>query len=336
MKVSKLRRIGLGCVIALLAVTVFAQEETSKTLTRAQWLRQIGSAVSDATVLDNTMAQVSPADRVEFAQRLIKAASRLPVAPEEKAATLVKVAVASISGVTGENKMKVIAEVFAGVPIEFLPVVTEELAKRFDQEHNGLSDEQYAQIASDTLNTAIERNKSTDLPSVRNTFVILAFLRGTKNTALRDTLVAQLPDERMRNLAFNWVNSVMERNDYETLLAAADVDAPILRAPVLFRLMGHSLLDRLLADLYQNTQWERGEGEVRTATGDSVWRPLSEVWQIVEYRTSPGEHSADYGINRVPYTFYPQGYQNQRLDVENTRRKKYDSGISVRCCIRYR
>ncbi len=196
LKSRKLR--GLAVVGFLAAACVMAQD--ADVLTRAQWLKQIGASVNDVSVLKGTLARVAPEDRVEFTQRILKAVSRMPVGPEEKAAAFVRTAVACIAGISGEVKMRVIAEVFAVIPIEYLPVVTEELAKRFNQEYNGLSDEQYEKIASETLQIAVERNAQLDMPSVRNTFVVLAFLRGAKNPALENRLIALLPDERMRNL----------------------------------------------------------------------------------------------------------------------------------------
>jgi len=229
----------------------------------------------------------------------------------------VRTAVACIAGISGEVKMRVIAEVFAVIPIEYLPVVTEELAKRFNQEYNGLSDEQYEKIASETLQIAVERNAQLDMPSVRNTFVVLAFLRGAKNPALENRLIALLPDERMRNLADGWVGSVMDNNDYEPLLAAANVDALPLRHNVMLRLVGHSLLDRLLGELNQNIQWETEgeEGGERQPSDESVWIPLSQIWQIGGSMLTPEDHNADFGINRVPRPLTPEGYQNQGTTV---------------------
>ena len=314
MKLNSPKWCGMIAVGMLAAVSVMAQENAF--LTRAQWLKQIGPSVGDTAVLKVTLDRVSLEDRVEFTQRILKAVSRMPVGPDEKAAAFVRTAVACIAGISGEVKMRVIAEVFAVIPVEYLPVVTEELAKRFNQEHNGLSDEQYEKIASETMKIAIERNEQLDMPSVRNTFVILAFLRGASNPALGNVLIALLPDERMRNLASGWVRSVVENNDYESLLAAADVEAlPLKYYRTMMRVVGHSLLDRLLAELNENTEWETDgeEGGERQPSNESVWTPLSQVWQISGTMVTPEDHNADFGINRVPRL--PSGYQNQGTTI---------------------
>jgi len=299
--------------LALGATALFAQEQAL--LTRAQWLKKIGESVTKVEVLRQTLAQVAPEDRVEFTQRILKAVTRMPVGPEEKSAVFVRTSVACIAGVSGGIKPKVIAEVFAGVPVEYLPVVTEELAKRFDQDHNKLPDDQYEKIASETLGAATERNAKTDAPSVRNTFTILSFLRGAKNPALQNKLIGQLPDQRMRNLAASWVPPALKDRKYDAMLAAADVEEIPVQKEVLLRLVGHANTDRLLADLNANllkkadmlTDDETGTNGVAT-----VWVPLSQV-QGVGGMVSTHDHAPDFGVNRVVH--YPVGYQNQGTSV---------------------
>ncbi len=316
-----------AATMALLATGsgLFAQE-SGTTLTRAQWLKKVGAAVSSDAVLRETMASLAPADKAEFAQRVIKAATRLPAGPDEKSAALVKSAVACIAGATGEVKQQVIAEVFAGVPVEFLPVVTEELAKRFDQAYNKLSNEQYEKIATDAVAASVKRNAETDAPSVRNAFTILAFARGAQDPALQNKLIAQLPDERMRNLAASWLPPALKEKKYDALLAAADVDNVDIRNEVLLRLVGHSNLDRLLADLNANLGVKPVEwvDETGTNTVETTWIPLSQVRAVGGFTVGGGtsmgmlDHAPNYGINRAP--LYPQGYQNQGTSVILPRR----------------
>jgi len=278
---------GVGCV--------WAADEI--VLTRAQWLRKIGDSVKQESVLRATLSQVAPDARVEFTQRILKAVTRMPVGPEEKAASFVRAAVACIAGASGDVKNKVIVEVFACVPVEYLPVVTEELAKRFDQEYNNLSDEQYEEIAVAVVKLAIARNAQTDEPSVRNTFVILAFLRNAKKQKeLQDKLLALLPDERMRSLVASWLPTALKDRNYDGLLAAADVEALVISNENVLRLIGHTQLDRLLAQL----------GGVET---------LSMVIgvNLDSAPTSGLDQPSDFGINRLPIG---TGYQNQSTSIQ--------------------
>jgi nicotinamide mononucleotide (NMN) deamidase PncC len=264
-------------------------------LTRAQWLRKIGESVKQEQVLRETLAQVAVEERVEFTQRLLKAVTRMPVGPDEKAAAFVRAAVACIAGPNGETKNKVIAEVFACVPVEYLPVVTEELAKRFDQEYNKLSDEQYAAIAVEAVKVAVARNAQTDEPSVRNTFVILAFLRNAKNPAeLQKKLLELLPDERMRSLVSTWLAAALKDRNYEGLLAAADVEALVLSTENMLRFVGHTQLDRLLSQL-------SGVESLATVIGTN----------LNTAPTSGLDTPSDFGINRRPI-----GYQDQGSDIK--------------------
>ena len=324
MRLAKSRwQVFIVCILGLAAADLYAQN--AATLTRAEWAKRVGTSVSDSTVLLDTMTQVVPEEKVEFARRVIKAATRLPASPEEKGVALVRASVACIAGSSGDAKKAVIAEVIAGVPIEYLPVVTEELGKRFDQEYNNLSDDQYGKVAEETLDIAVKRNAKSDIPSVRNTFVILAFLRGAKDAGLQDKLIARLPDERMRNLAAFWLPPALKDKKYDAMLAAADIDEAPARSREM-NLIGHASLDRLLADLYASQEVKRSEDVDEIGT-NVVWLSRSQVLaassggEATFGVTTKGmlDHAPDYGINRVPrpdVTRYPTGYQNQSCSCE--------------------
>lgn len=293
----KLFRTGLmlAAVIAITQGVCVAGAEEPTTLTRAQWLKKIGASVSQTDVLRETLSRILPEERVEFTQRVLKAVKRLPVSPEEKAAAFVRTSVACIASAKGDVRYKVIAEVFACVPVEFLPVVTEELAKRFDQEYNKLTDENYELIASSAIKVAVARNAQTEEPSVRDTFVLLAFLRGAKNPKLQDALLALLPDDRMRGLASTWLAAAMKDRNYEGLLAAADVEPLVLSSESVLQQLGHASLDRLLADLSSGQLLTTvGSGYLDTLPSDTLNQPV------------------DFGINRLPL---PGPYPDQSCSI---------------------
>ena len=335
---------GLRKTATFLAILVAANlgAQQTATLTQSQWTKKIGACALDHTVLRETMVQVASEDKVAFTRRVIKAATRLPVSPEEKSAALAKTSVACIAGSAADVKKNVIAEVFAGIPVEYLPAVTEELAKRFNQDYNGLPDDQYRKIAEDTLDVAVKRNASADVPSVRNTFVILAFLSGAKDPALKDALIAKLPDERMRNLAAFWIPPAINNKNYDAMLAAADV-TPLSRTDVQLGLVGSSNLDRLLADILsnQNAISDVQIDETGAEMSQTVWIPLSQARAaagITIAAPTAGQlnHAPDYGINRLPYittvneiVIYactpcgpvPIGYQNQVTSVRGNNKR---------------
>ena len=71
-----------AATVALLVAGSGLSAQESATLTRAQWLKKVGASVSSDAVLRETMTSLAPADKAEFAQRVIKAATRLPVLQE--------------------------------------------------------------------------------------------------------------------------------------------------------------------------------------------------------------------------------------------------------------
>lgn len=292
----------MKCLTAVCAITVcflscIDLRAEGVVLKRSQWLKKIGASVMDESVLKETFSQVADSEKVEFVQRSMKAVSRMPVEPEKKAASFVNVAVACIQSSKGDVRHNVIAEVFATVPVQYLPVVTEELSKRFNQEFNKLSDEAYEEIATSVIEVAAKRNARTDDPAVRDTFVILAFLRGTDNPDLEAKLLALLSDERTRRLVAGWLPAALN-GDYEALLAAADVEPLVVEPEEFQRLLGHTTVQSLLS---------------RFRTGTSLEQTFSDTW--ITTRTGFTDPT-DFGINRVP-RLIATGYQNQRISIND-------------------
>lgn len=325
---KRLVTVGRAFVAAL--VVGAAAVAGGETLTQSQWMSQVGPSVTDYATLQKTVSNLALSDRVAFTQNALKAVSRLPVSSEEKAAAFVRAAVGCLEGKTGDVKKDIIAEIFADIPVEYLPVVTEELAKRFDQQRNNLSDAEFEKIASETLEAAEKRNEKTDEPSVRNTFVALLFLRAAKSPeALKNGLIDKLPDERQRGLAASWIPAVLSSDgkDYSALTSAADVDADSVVSTASSSEFGGPAVDRLLADL--NTS-----DSVNGAGGASSDEPVSGGGQSGSLSSSGGEFTEDSvfedtmktgsGISRTPAaplgaggtrTVPASGYQNQGTSI---------------------
>lgn len=310
-------------VLASFAIALAAQP--NQFVSRAQWLKKIGAAVTDTSVMRETLDQVAPEDRVEFTQRILKAVSRMPVNPDNKAAAFVKASVACIAGAGSEKKTAVIAEIFASVPIEYLPMITEELAKRFNRDYNKLTCEQYQDIATNTLKVARSRIAETDDVSVRSTFVILTFLKGSDCSGLQQAMMELLPDDRMRGLAASWIPQVMNDNSYVALLTAADSDAVQVRHDTMLRLIGHAALDRLLADMNASLSIDERTPVIPLSSARSVG---GGYW---DYSILP-DRVIDYGINRVPRFPTPTGYQNQRLTVDSESAEPSGPSVSWAIC----
>ena len=263
---SKCAQYYIVCSVALLYASIAVAQTATTTpqgagqqasnaavLTRSQWLKRIGDAAKSPDVAKEVMRQVVAGEKVEFTQRLLKAITRMPLSPEEKLAALTQASVACIAStpLTNDDRYKVIAEVIAVVPIEYMPGLIGSLAKRFNPKLNKVTPEQYKIMADTTIKLAVQRNKQTDDPAVRNTFAILLFLIATtpeETPGLQALLMANLPDDRSRELAKNWIDEALKGN-YEPMLTAADaairVEPP---APEVQR-VGVSQIERLLVDI---------------------------------------------------------------------------------------
>lgn len=294
--------VSLVCVQLVSAQTAVKQSTTGNSqstsaevlLTRSQWLKKIGEVAKDPQAIRATMAQVADGEKVEFTRRVFKAITRMPLSPDDKQALFLKASIECIRSTPLKNdeRYKVIAEIIAVTPIEFLPAVIGDLSKRFDPKLNKLSDDQFSLMAEKTLKLAVDRNKSTDEANVRNTFAALLFLSPTtqpQTEKLQGVLMAQLPDDASRASAKGWIAEALKGN-YEPLLTSSGTTVRVTPpAPAVAR-VGVSQLEQLLVDVGGLT----GALENRTRTYTSTFAGMNVFG------------SSDVGIQTVP-----QGYPNQ-------------------------
>lgn len=259
-------------------------------LTRSQWLKQVGDAAKNPGAIRGVMTQISDGEKTEFTQRVLKAITRLPLSPEEKQALLIKASIECIRSTPLKNdeRYKTIAEIIATVPVEFLPGVVGELSKRFDPKVNKLSEEQFSQMADKTIKLAVERNKSTDDPAVRNTFAMLLFLNPTtqpQTEKLQALLMTRLPNDTGRELAKGYIAEAQKGN-YEPLLNATDTTVRVTPPPPAVARVGVSQLEQLLVD-------------VGGLTGS------------FENRTRSSLELSPFGASDIGIQTAPRGYPNQ-------------------------
>jgi hypothetical protein len=230
--------LSMALVTALGALKGFAAEVS--VLSRAQWLNKIGDSVQSKNELSATLMRLSPADKKEFLQRALKAVTRMPVTPEEKAAAFVRTAAVMIASEADGAKYELIAEAFACVPVEYLPVLIEQLRKGFEPQLVQLGGAQRQAVIGDIVKTAVARNTKTDDPAVRNTFALLAFMSSGESSESLNKLLELLPDDRTRGLAASWVQPARNDGNYEAMLAAAAVEPLALTTEEVVALVGDS------------------------------------------------------------------------------------------------
>jgi hypothetical protein len=295
--------VALACaqmVVAQQPATQTAQPVPSAaTLTRAQWLKEVGRVAKDPKAIRDVMVQVSEGEKIEFTQRIMKAITRMPLSPEEKQVLLINASIECIRStrIKNDERYKTIAEIIAVVQVEFLPGIVGDLSKRFEPKLNKLTDEQFKEMADATVKVAVERNKATDDPTVRNTFAMLLFLQATiqpLNDNVLALLLTRLPDDTSRDLAKGYVAEALKGN-YEPLLTAAGTVVRVIPPPSAVARVGVSQLEQLLVDVGGLTGSLEGRtrnyGDTSTYSGMNVFGP------------------SDVGIQTVPI-----GYPNQ-LDI---------------------
>jgi hypothetical protein len=299
-------------VALICAQLVSAQQPATKdaqpvpaaaTLTRSQWLKEVGKVAKEPKAIRDVMVQVAEGEKCEFTQRVLKAITRMPLSPEEKQDLLISAAIECIRSarIKNDERYKVIAEIIAVTPVEFLPGMVSVLAKRFDPKLNKLTDEQFKEMADRTVKLAVERNKATDDPTVRNTFAMLLFLQATTQPLtddLQTLLLSRLPDDASRELAKGYIAEALKGN-YEPLLTASGTTVRVIPPPSAVARVGVSQLEQLLVDVGGLTgslaDRTRNYGDTSTYSGMNVFGP------------------SDVGIQTVPITAptSPSGYPNQ-------------------------
>lgn len=303
MKTIRIGRVLATAMIFVAGISGLVAQEEKVLLTRAQWEQKIGDCVTDEAELKKTMALIPPEEQVEFVQRVMTAINALPVNPDEKAAVYIKATLAAVSSSSKESRLKVLAEVFATVKVEFLPVVAEVLTSRFAQEAKKMSAEAYQKIATDAVRTAAERNATTDEASVRNTFVVSVFLNGmttsatdaegkkAETQAFQSALVSVLPTEQTRSVVTLLLGSVEADKNYNAVVVAAGVE-PVVVAPGVVR---------------QFVVQPSAPPPVDSGSGDAPLPPL--------LPPSGGGGTLGGGQPDIGFDIVPRPYQNQGTSV---------------------
>jgi len=278
------------CVALGYSGWVSAQEEGL--LTRSQWTKMVGASAQDSDTLKATLRQVPAGERTEFAQKTLKAVTRMPLGTEEKSKRYVESAILFVGNVTGNDKYDVIAESIATALVPHLPALITEMAPRFDPKANQLTPEQYQAIADKGVQTCFKRNAEVEDTTIRNTFAILLFTKADPgNKELEDALLAKLPENRSRELAAGWLADAA-KGDYTAILAAAEVLAkPPLPA---INLVGYPETERLLATFLASDTLS-----LDTITGGGTGSSAEAI-----------DIQVDAGINQTPLIM-PRGYANQ-------------------------
>ena len=290
----KWMKLAAVCAFALAASPMLPATAALKPEVRAL----VGECAQNPQKMKQTISTLSPEEQLEFLREVNAAIAKMPGSNEVKGAAFYEANRAAVTGAGKDNLKAVLAEVFATVPPEYLTEINERFAKElFSRTANPAhvpTDQEFTQLAKNTMDVVVERCQNTEDASVRETFAILMLLRASGGTPadLAQTLVSQLPNAQDRETALNeWIKPAMgdgQEQTYDPMLATAQAADEEPDHAVVMQLAGSApITDALLGDLAAGTSVE--------GLGAGAFR-------------APGVPGAammesDIGLNRVPRAY---------------------------------
>ena len=116
----------LFLTVAAIAATVALNAQESVSLADAR--ASISDCIKTPSKMTETMKKLSADDQKSFLAEVNEAIAAMPGSNESQAATFLNVNRAALKGAGKGNLAALVAEVFATVPPEYLPVVTDSFA----------------------------------------------------------------------------------------------------------------------------------------------------------------------------------------------------------------
>lgn len=251
--------------------------------------KQVADCVSNPSTMTAVVKQLPAADQRAYLGDVVAAVAKLPGSQEEKAAAYVNVCRSALKGASKENVDDMIAEVFATVPPEYLPVISESLASdmlnRAADPSKTYTDAEYIEIAKKTMETVNKRLEGVDAADVRSAFAALTFIRGSNAASddLVNAMVGTLPDSAQKPAAEEWFPAALAEGDkrsYDAMLVAASADdniSPDVLTTILLRVPGPAADVVLLSDLNEsNTDPTTNSGD-KTQVADAMSNPMNDA-----------------------------------------------------------
>lgn len=243
--------------IVCLTMVLLAGAAMAAKLSLADARKQIDSVIAEPTKMTEVLKQLEPSDQVTFIAEVNAAISALPGSSDDKAATFLSVNSAALKGASKGNLTAVVAEVYATVPVEALPTVSESFAaSAFNRAANPsvtYTDEQYKKIAASVMEAVNKRMANADNGDVRSGFAGLMMVKASNSSdpAMVQSIVAMLPESARESASNDWFPAALaegESKNYESMMAAAD-GGDVITLDRVIRISGPQQTDALLSDL---------------------------------------------------------------------------------------
>ena len=295
--------------------------------------KQIVEAISNPAVMTSTVKGLSADDQRQYLADVVSAISKMPGSQEEAAASYLSVCRAALKGAKKGNLPAMIAEVFATVPPEYLPVISESLGvdmlNRAANSSETYTDERYLDIATNVMAVVNARVASEDAADVRSAFAALAFIRGSNSASdnIVSAMVESLPESARKAAADEWFPAALaegESKSYDSMLVAASADdvSPETMTVMLLRVAGPQNQDALLADLYGGNADPAAKSNEKAPITDAIYNPYEDSLPslgagaaadtFVEGVTVPRGRAGDANkIPSKPVEPHPGGYKYQ-------------------------
>ena len=249
--------------------------------------KQIVESISNPAVMTSTISGLSADDQKQYLADVVSAIGKMPGSREEAAASYLSVCRAALKGARKGNLPSMIAEVFATVPPEYLPMISESLGSdmlnRAAKPSETYTDEKYLDIATNVMAAVNARVASEDAADVRSAFAALAFIRGSNSASenIVSAMVASLPESARKPAAEEWFPAALAEGDaknYDAMLVAAsadDVPSEVITT-MLLRVDGSQNGEALLADIIGGNTDPTAKSSEKTPMTDAIFNPYQE------------------------------------------------------------
>lgn len=248
---------------ALSLVAAFAAQAISLSDARAQ----IAACIAEPNQMTTVMKSLDAGDQVAFLSEVNEAIAAMPGPAEAKAAACLNTNKAALLGAAKGNLTTMVAEVFATVPVEVLPVLSERLAadlfNRSSDPTKVYTDEQFTKISQAVMEKVNTRTASSEDGAVRASFAIVMMVEASNGTpaTLSETLIATLPESARETARKEWIPSATGKTadgqtveqSYEPMLADAETAGELPASAVVLRLAGPQVLQSLLSYVVEGT-----------------------------------------------------------------------------------
>lgn len=254
-------------IVAVAALASAAVLNAQDSVSLADARASIGDCIKTPAKMTETMKKLSAEDQKAFLAEVNEAIAAMPGSNEAQAATFLNVNRAALKGSKPGNLENLVAEVFATVPAEFLPVISESFASDlFNRDADPTvkySDAEYIKIASNVMVKVNARMSDVDGGAARSTFAVVMLAKasnmagsptdaGSPMGSLVGSLVGTLPAEAQGAAQNDWIPAALASGDsqsYEPILEGAGATGVMPSTPAVVQVAGPVMLEAMLGDL---------------------------------------------------------------------------------------